>query len=130
MWKMENVYYPPTILETTPSSSEAKDAPEEAEVAGPEAALAMTAPDEPAKESEFSGAAEKNESLNPEAPQKTVESTADAQAPHAEELALLVEPLQAIPLGEGSKDPETASIRLSTLQGRDQDKAEEIGHLS
>ena len=90
----------------------------------------MTAPDEPARESEFSGAAEKNESLNPEAPQKTVESTADAQAPHAEELALLVEPLQAIPLGEGSKDPETASIQLSTLQGRDQDKAEEIGHLS
>ena len=47
---------------------------------------------------------ETSEGLNPDAPKKTVESTGDTQAPHAEEPALLVEPLQAVPLDEGSKD--------------------------
>ena len=108
LWKVENVYYPPAIWEIAPSSSEAKDAPEEAEAAGPETALAITAPDEPAKESELSRATETNEGLNPEAPQKTAGSTVDAQTLHAEESALLVEPLQTVPLSEGSKDPETA----------------------
>ena len=113
LWKVENVYYPPTIQETTLSSSEAKNAPEEAKAARPKAALAITGPDEPARESELSGAAKSNEILNPKAPQKTVESIADAQAPHVEELAFLVEPLQAVPPGEGSKDLETASTQLS-----------------
>ena len=45
--------------------------------------MATTAPDEPAKESAPSGAAETSEGLNPEAPQKAVESTAEAQATHA-----------------------------------------------
>ena len=87
---MENVYYLPTIQESTPSSSEAKDALEEAEAAGPEATLAITALDEPARESELFGVTETNEGPNPEAPQKTVESTTDAQAPHAEESTLSV----------------------------------------
>ena len=60
-------------------------------------------------ESEPSGAAETSEGLNPDAPQKIAESTGDAQAPHAEEPALLVDPLQAVPLSEGSKDLEIAS---------------------
>ena len=68
LWKVENVYYPPAIRETAPSSSEAKDAPKEAEAARPEAALAIIAPDEPARESELSGVIETNEGLNPEAP--------------------------------------------------------------
>ena len=110
---MENVYYPPTIRETTPSSSEAKGALKEAEAAKSKAALAITAPDEPARESELSGATETNEGLNLEVPQKTAESTADAQAPHAEESALLVRPLQTIPPSEGSKDPKTTSTQLS-----------------
>ena len=113
MWKVENVYYLPAIRETAPSSSEARDVPEEAEAIGPEAALAITAPDESARENEPFGVAEISEGLNSEALQKTVESTADAQAPHAEESALLVEPLQTVPPGEGSKDPETASTQLS-----------------
>ena len=110
---MENVYYPPTIRETTPSSSEAKGALKEAEAAKPKAALAITAPDEPARESELFRAIETNEGLNPDMPQKTAESTADAQALHAEESALLVEPLQTVPPSEGSKNPETASTQLS-----------------
>ena len=78
MWNVENVYYPSAIRETTPSSSEAKDAFEEAEAVGLEPALAITVFDEPARESELSGAAKKNEGLNPKAPQKTVEPTTDA----------------------------------------------------
>ena len=78
---MENVYYPPAIRETAPSSSEARGAPEEAEATRPEAALAINAPDEPARKSKPSGAAETSEGLNPEAPQKTAESTTEAQAP-------------------------------------------------
>ena len=65
---MENVYHPPVIQETAPSSSEAKGALEEVEAAGPEAALAITTSDEPARESELSGVIETNEGLNPEMP--------------------------------------------------------------
>ena len=110
---MENVYYPPVIREAAPSSSKVRDALEEAEVARPEAALTITALDEPARESELSGAAKTNEGPNPEAPQKTTESTVDAQAPHAKESALPVEPLQIVPPSEGSKYPETVSTQLS-----------------
>ena len=90
---MENVYYPLTIKETTLSSSEAQDALEDAETVEPEAALAITAHDELIRESELFGATETNEGPNPEAPQKTAEFAADAQAPHAKESALLVQPL-------------------------------------
>ena len=68
LWKVENVYYPPAIRENAPASSEAEVAPEEAETARPEAALAITAPNEPSKESELSRATETNESSNPEVP--------------------------------------------------------------
>ena len=78
LWKVENVYYPLTIRETAPSSFKAKDALEKDEVARPEVALAITVPDELAKESELFGAVETNEGLNPEAPQKTVEFATDA----------------------------------------------------
>ena len=106
---MDNVYYPLAIREATPSNSEVKDAPEEAEASGPGAVLAITVPEELARESEPSGATKTSKGLNPNAPQKTVESIGDAQAPHADEPALLVEPLQAIPFGEGSKDLEVTS---------------------
>ena len=101
------MYYPPAIREAAPSSSEVRDALEEAETARPGAVLAITSLEEPAKESEPSDAAKISEGQNPDAPQKTVESTGDAQASHAEEPVLLVKPLQAIPLGKGSKDLET-----------------------
>ena len=75
--------------------------------------MATTAPDELAKESEPFKVAEASESLNPEVLQRVAESTAEAQATHAEEPALLVKPLQAVPPGEGYKDLETTSIQLS-----------------
>ena len=62
---MENVYYLPAIMETAPSSFEARDVPEEAEAAGLEVTAATTAPDEPAKESKPSRVVEASESLNP-----------------------------------------------------------------
>ena len=113
LWKVEHVYYPPTIKEVAPSSSKVRDAPEEAEVARFGVILAITSPEEPAKESEPSGAAETGEGQNPDAPQKTVESTSDAQASHAEEPTLLFEALQAVPLDEGSKDLEISPAQLS-----------------
>ena len=88
-------------------------APEEVEAAGPGAILAITSPEEPAKEIEPSSAVETSEGQNPNAPQKIAESTNDAQVSHAEGLALLVEPFQAVHLGKGSKDLETSLAQLS-----------------
>ena len=101
------MYHPPAIKEAAPSNSEVRDALKEAEATGLGAVLAITSPEEPAKKSEPSGVAETSEGQNPDAPQKTVKSTGDAQASHAREPVLLVEPLQAVPLSEGSKDLET-----------------------
>ena len=58
MWKVENVYYPPAIWETALASSEAEVAPGEAKTARPEAALALTVPNELAEEGELPGATE------------------------------------------------------------------------
>ena len=93
LWKVENVYYPPPIREAAPSNSKVKDAPEEAKAAGPRAVLAITTPKKPARESKPFRVAEDSEGQNPDAPHKTVKSTSDAQASHAKEPALLVEPL-------------------------------------
>ena len=112
LWKVENVYYLLTIRETAPSNSKARDVLEEAEAAGLEVVVATTAPNKPAKESEPSGAVKTSEGLNPEAPQKAVKSTAEAQATHTKKPALLVEPLQAVPPSEGCKDFETTSTQL------------------
>ena len=89
------MYYPPAIKEVAPFSSEVRDASEEAEAeaASLGAVLAITSPEDPAKESEPFGAAETSEGQNPDATQKIVESTGDAWASHAEEPILLVEPL-------------------------------------
>ena len=109
---MENVYYPLAIREAAFVSSEAESAPEEAETARPEAALAITAPNEPAEEGELPGVIETHGNLNSEAPQKVAKSTADAQAFHAEELAFLVQPLQAVPSGDVSKGPKVSPAQL------------------
>ena len=69
---MENLYYPPAIRETTPSSSKARDVPEEAEAARFEVVMTTTTPDEPAKESEPSGATEIGEGLSLEVPLRAV----------------------------------------------------------
>ena len=58
------MYYPPTIKEDVPSSSEVRDAPEEVKATGPGAVLTITSSKEPAKESGPSSAAETNEGQN------------------------------------------------------------------
>ena len=95
--------------------SEVKDAPEEVEAAGPEATLAITSSKKLAKESDPYGAAETNEGQNPDAPQETIGSTGDAPVSHAEGPVLLIEPLQSVPLGKGSKDLETSPAQLSEV---------------
>ena len=112
LWKVEKVYYPPAIRETTPANSEAESALEEAETARPEAALAVTTPNEPAEGGGLPGATEAHGSLNPEAPQEAAESTAGAQASHAEEPALLVQSLQIVPPADVSKGPEITPAQL------------------
>ena len=66
---MENVYYLPAIRETAPSSSEAVRTV---------AAASTIAPNEPAKESEPSRAAEIGEGQSLKAPPRATESTAEA----------------------------------------------------
>ena len=112
LWKVEKVYYPPAIRETTPANSEAESALEEAETARPEAALAVTTPNEPAEGGGLPGATEAHGSLNPEAPQEAAESTAGAQASHAEEPALLVQSLQIVPPADVSKGLEVTPAQL------------------
>ena len=121
LWRVENVYYPPAIKETTPSSSKVRGVPKGAKATRTVAAAATTAPDEPAKESKPSGATEIGEGQSLEVPLRAVKSTTEAQAPHAEELALLVEPLQAVPLGEGFRDLEITSSQL--FEGGDKIKS-------
>ena len=68
LWKVEKVYYPPAIRETALASSKAVSAPEEAETARPEAALAVSTLDEPVEGGELSRVTETHGSSNPEAP--------------------------------------------------------------
>ena len=111
-WRVENVYYPPAIWKTAPVGSEAESAPEEAETTRPEAALVITTPNEPVEEGKLPEATETHGSLNLEAPQEATESTAGAQASHAKEPALLVQPLQTVLPGDVSKGPEVAPTQL------------------
>ena len=106
------MYYPPAIKEDALSSSEAKDALGQTKAAGPDSALAITSPKEPAEERGPSRAAEMDESQNLDTPQKTIGSTGDASVSLAEGPVLLVEPLQSVPLGEGFKDLNTSPAQL------------------
>ena len=67
LWKAKRVYYPSTIREDAPSSSEARDVPGGIEAAGLNAALAITFTKEPAEGSGPSGAIETDEVQNPDA---------------------------------------------------------------
>ena len=117
LWKVEKVYYLPAIRETASVSFEAESAPEEAETTRPEATLAVSTPDEPAKGGKLPGATETHGSLNLEVPQEAAESTVGAQASHAKEPGLLVQPLQTIPPADVSKGPE-ATLAHVTTQGK------------
>ena len=103
LWKAEKVYYPPAIRETASASSKAVSIPQEVEATQPKAAQVVPTPDEPTKGGELPGAIETPGGLNPEVPQEAAKSTISAQVSDAEEPALLVQPLQTIPLADVSK---------------------------
>ena len=107
------MFYPTTIRKDATLSSEVKDAPEEVEAASPGTSLAITSPEVLAKESGPSGAAGMDEGQDPDAPKETVGSIGDAPVSHVEGPVIVIEPLQSVPLGEGSKDPENSPTQLS-----------------
>ena len=107
------MFYPPAIREDATPSFEVRDAPKEVEVASLSAALAITSPEVPAKESSLSGVARMDEGQDPDAPKETVGSIGDAPVSHVEGPVIVIEPLQSVPLGEGSKDPENLPTQLS-----------------
>ena len=107
------MFYPPAIREDATPSSEVKDAPEEVEVASPNTALLITSPEVPAKESGPFGAARTDEGQNLGTPKETVGSVGDDPISHIERPVIVVEPLQSVPLGEGSKDPEITPAQPS-----------------
>ena len=65
LWKTKKVYYPLAICKT---NSETVSAPEEAEVAQPEAALIVSPANEPTKGGELLMVTETSGNSNPEAP--------------------------------------------------------------
>ena len=75
LWKTEKVYYPPAIRE---NNSEMVSAPEEVEVAQPEAALTMSSANEPAKGGDLLKVTETSGSSNPEVPQEAARSIISA----------------------------------------------------
>ena len=100
LWKVECVFYPPTIREDATSSSEVRDALEGIEVASPSAATKTISPQVPAEGSGPSGMAGADESQDPDAPKETAGSVSG----------------DPVPLAEGSKDPEISPAQPS-LEG-------------
>ena len=87
-------------------------APEEAEIAWPEAALAVSTSDDLAEGGGLLEATETLGSSNLEAPQEATKSEVSAQASHAKEQAFLVQPLQTIPSADVSKGLEANLAQL------------------
>ena len=80
--------------------------PQEAEAAQSEAAQLIVILSESTEGREHHEATEAPGGLNPEIPQEAAKSTISAQISNAEEPALFVQPLQAIPLADVSKGTE------------------------
>ena len=116
------MFYPPAIREDATPSSKVWDAPEEVEVASSGAALVITSPEVPAKESGPSGVAGTDEGQNPNTPKETVGSIGDDLVSHIEGPVIVVEALQSVPLGEGSKDPEISLAQPSQEGVKDKSK--------
>ena len=98
LWKVESVFYPPAIRETASANSEAMSAPQEAEAAQSEPAQIIVTPDESTEGGEPHDATKAPGALNPKMPKEGADPTVTAQISGAEEPAIFVQPLQAIPL--------------------------------
>ena len=97
------MYYPPAIRETAFVSFEIVSASQKTEAAQPKATQLVLTPDKPTKGGELHGATETLGGLTPEMPQEAARSIVSAQVSDAKEPALLVQPLQAIPLADVSE---------------------------
>ena len=122
LWKAKCVFYPLTIREDATPSFEVQDAPEEVEVTSPSAALEITSPEVPAKESSPFGAAGTGKGQNPDTPKEIVRFVGDDQVSHIEGPVIVVDPLQSVPLSEGSKDPEISLAQPSQEGVKDKSK--------
>ncbi|XP_065623827.1 uncharacterized protein LOC136065078 [Quercus suber] len=98
LWKVESVYYPPAICEAAPDGAKVGEVVEEVG----------------ATPGEGASVAESKEDPSEKAPQEAANVPSNAQIPTTEEAAILAVPLQAIPLGQSSEDPEVASIQPFT----------------
>ena len=87
--------------------------PQEAEAAQSEAAQHIVIPSESTEGGEPHEATEAPGGLNPEMPQENTKSTVSAQLSGAEEPAIFVQPLQAIPLADVSKSTEANPVQPS-----------------
>ncbi|XP_030923342.1 uncharacterized protein LOC115950255 [Quercus lobata] len=103
----ESIFYPPAIRETTSASSEATSDPHKAGAAQSKVAQIIVPPGESTEGREPYDATEAPRGLNPEMPKEGAEPTVNAQIYGAEEPAIFVQPLQAIPLTDVSKSVET-----------------------
>ena len=100
LWKAECVFYPPAIRED----------------ATPSAAQETISPQVPAKGSGPSRTARADESQDPAGPKEAVWSVSGGPVSHTEGPVIATEPLQSVPLAEGSKDPEI-SLAQASLEG-------------
>ena len=105
------MFYPPA----TPSS-EVRDAPEGVKVVSPNAAPEIISPQVPAKEGGPSGTARADKGQGPNVPKETAGSVSGDPVSHIEGPVIVVEPLQSVPLAEGSRDLETSPAQPS-LEG-------------
>ena len=116
LWKAECVFYPLAIRENATPSSEVQDALEGIEVANPSAAQEIISPQVPTKGSGPSGTAGADESQDLDAPKETARSVSGGPVSHTEGPVIAAEPLQSVPLPEGSKDPKISPAQTS-LEG-------------
>ena len=89
MWKVENIFYPPVIRETTPTTSEAVSDQHEGGVTQSEAAQVGVLPGESLKGGELQDVIEALERMDPEVPKEDAEPMVSAQILDAEEPAIL-----------------------------------------
>ena len=107
LWKAENIFYPPAIRETASVSFEATSDPHEAGVTQAEVTQIIVPPGESTEGGEPHDATEALGGLNPEMPKEGAKPTVSAQISGAEEPAILVQLLQAIPLTDVPKSIKT-----------------------
>ena len=121
LWKAENIFYPTAIREDTSTSSKAVSDQHEGRVTQSDSVQVGAYPGEPLKRGELQGVIEAFQRTNPEIPKEVAEPVVGAQMPNVEELAILAQPLQAIPLAvvpqSTNTDPGQPSPEGAVLQG-------------